>query len=981
MPTPGITYTFSSSSRDQRGKSYLLTHAFRGFSTSFSHSFVDQFDDKGDTCSLACCGLLQAQRNRFLFVGNAPSLFALQFTIFVVVPAFLFAAGVNLICKPVRQKHEFSAGVALLVITTLYFLVQMVRKTLDQVWMRREVLKRKYGLEENAGWVDGQSRNNPYEAEDAYLMGQTRCDLFCAHIPCGCYEGDVAYEDMEAPQPGNMCDCMWQSTMACCCEYLQNRFFQCCGVCGVAQESRDIDKMFPPHHRAFDYVTMQPVLEYYSFVLDVRVSKMSWEFSRFLSLSSLSRNIFHAFLTSGLAIALFTYLFDVWHAHFAMVATVFLVANVFLCVVHYRYTSTVLSEDAVIKGFASGFYIAGTMALPFLVVLMLITELAMHLSLEYSTEGGGHFGYGYSMRGAGSNFFTPWKTNSGLILSRYRPIVFLCFSFFQCFVLAFVEELAKLLAFRMISDHPDFWTRADLEKMVSRTRCNEHDTDADFESLPFIDVKTHVRSLRSRCSAIVVTVLSVSLGFASFENILCACIYYFSNVTWWDLLARLLLLSVAPVSAVFQAIGICQGSLESKVYVKVGSIIRPAVIFHGLFDFAVIVGDYIAESKFREGYLRLMSRIVVPLAVLVLASCWAALSLHFLKCRLDDKDPNTIDVRNTWNWNSSNWQTSGSHADKRNAAAEGSEQDTASFRSDLSSSSDRSARSTASGKSCQESFSGGGEQLRAHTAMVRSAQSIELSLASDRSRQKSFAGGGELPTTHATTVRSVQSIELSVSSDKSARSSASGESCQKSSSGKDEQLKANTAMMRRAQDNDSACDRSVQSTASGKSLQKGSSGGGEQPSAHIAMVRSTQSIESGIDSKRDPSDGGDQPTAPSTMARCVQSTPSHINSHESVYGGGYQTTARTTMATAYRYGTDRSEGDTGSETSVPKERWVHLKKSLDEILNDIRAGKKAIIYRPGEWVVDVGAHSGGSTRVYEPPTNLAATSGKDPSKP
>lgn len=803
---PGITHSFSYSSRDQRRRSYDLTNAFRGFSTSFSHSFVDPYDDKGDTCSLACCGILQAQRNHYLLFGGIPSLFALKFTVFVVLPAFTLAAGVNLIFKPRRQ--EFFAGVALLSVATLYFLVLLIKKTLDQVWMRREVLKRKFAMQRDTRLVDPRSRHGQYDQEDANLMGQTLCDLTCAHAPCGCYDGDIAFQELEAPLPRNLCDFMWQLTMTCCCEFFQNRVLQCCGICGVAQESRDIDKMYPPHLRAFDYVTMQPVLEYYSYILEVRADQKRKLFTCFLSLSSLSRNILQSYVISGGAIALFCYLFEVWQKHFTMIAIVFVIANIFLWAVYFRYTNLILSEDAVVKGFACGFYIAGTLAVPFLTIALLLTEVVMYFSVEFSAEYDGHFWYGYSIRGNGSKFFTPWKTDSGVILNQYYPIAFLCFSFCQCVLVAFIEELVKYLAFRLIADHPDFWTRTDLEKILHKTNFNEPALNLDLESLPNIDTKTHIRTLRSRCTAVVVAVISVSLGFACFENIFYACIYYSVHVSWFDVLARVLLLSAAPVSAVFQAIGVCQGSLELNIHVKAGRIISAAVIFHALFDFAVIVGDYIAESEFREGYLQLASRVVIPFVIVVLGSCWAAVSLYFLKLRLDDKDTTTIDVRNTWNWNMPKWQSAGFNGDSP-------------------------------------------------------ATIIEMP--------------------HGDVVRSEDCAEY---------------------------------------------EESYRSSESSKSDENGESNGGTQ-----ASVNTT-----GIDD------------------------------HAS---------AATTIATERKIGAYKSTYDDGSQTSIHKERWIQLTKSLDDILRDARASKSAVIYRPGTWEVEENAQMPVIPRGYTPPGNRSQSRAGD----
>jgi hypothetical protein len=39
---------------------------------------------------------------------------------------------------------------------------------------------------------------------------------------------------------------------------------QCCGVCAIAQEGREVDRvLLPPSYRRIDYITMEPFLSYY----------------------------------------------------------------------------------------------------------------------------------------------------------------------------------------------------------------------------------------------------------------------------------------------------------------------------------------------------------------------------------------------------------------------------------------------------------------------------------------------------------------------------------------------------------------------------------------------------------------------------------------------------------------------------------------------------------------------------------------------
>ena len=645
MPSPSVAYDFSPH-RGRHKKSLDAMFEYRGFSTSFSHSFVDPNEGKGDTCALACCGLLQMERNKFLVDGQAPSSFAGRFTVLLVVPSIIFsAAWYVLLHKPEYQQNGGVIGTIFLwLLVTLFFL--HVFKTLqERVKLRRQVLRRKYAQQQNnLGRVD-ELKDKSDQSEGAYLMGQTVADLYYAHAPCGCYRGDIDYEEQETPAPKDMCDFLWQFFMCCCCEKIGDTYVQCCGVCAIAQETRDISMMFPPHRRAMDYVTMQPVLEYYSHILELRNNKNSNVFMHATTLSDLSLQILWTFTLGFVTIVVFCLVFGVWMKHLGMVAALFVVANTFLWVPHWRYTKMILSADAVIKGFASGFYIASTMAFPFVAIIYLISEGAMYLSVTLLNDDDGYFAYYTEFANSDDSiFFTPWKTVSGAVFSKMYPISYLSYLFFQCFAIAFVEELVKYLTYRMVSDHPDFWTRTDLEKVLHETRRDNQEAIVDLESLPRIHVHSHVRSLQSRCLGVVVTIISVSLGFACCENLIYACAYYMVDITWRHLLVRAVLLPIHPVCAAWQASRVCESSFELKVNNKVGMALLPAVVFHGLFDYAVVAGDFLAENE--SDYFKWL----VPFVVFTIALSCVVVTLGNLKNRLDGKDVERFDVRNTWSW-------------------------------------------------------------------------------------------------------------------------------------------------------------------------------------------------------------------------------------------------------------------------------------------------------------------------------------------
>jgi hypothetical protein len=662
MPTtPGITYTFSSSSRDRNGNALELSHGYRGFSTSFSHSFVHSYDEKGDTCSLACCGILQSERNEYLLSGKVPYNFPIRFAAYIVLPTFLFAIGMMYVCKEGRSHTEWIVGISLVSIVAIYICIQAYRKCIHQISLRREALKKKHAVHESTT-LDGGVIENPYVEEAKYLMGQTSTDMYCAHAPCGCYQGDVDFEEAEAPLPDDLCDFMWQSYVACCCSYCLDRFFQFCGICGISQESREIDKMYPPHQRAFDYITMEPILDYYGAILELRHADDQGVLQHLMTISTLSLYLVQTFIIGFSAIALFYFLMGGWLKTLGEIAMTLVAANTFLWWFHFRFGTVILSADAVIKCFASGLYIASSMAIPFLIFVPLISEGLISTILKFWDDdyytAYTNYGYGSSnLDDAFKSFLSPWFTENGLLLSKHYPFQFLAILFIQCYVAALIEEVVKYLAYRMVSDHPDFLTKTDLEKVLQRTKEElEKEGGTHLYSIADIRVESHVRPLRSRAMGNLIAMMSVSIGFASAEAILSTFFHQATAFTLLHVFSRLLLWTIHPLCAALQTEGICERCLELKPSFKLGLIIRPAVFFHGLFDFAVIVGDFLAENKVEESSLQILCHLVPPILVLWIGYLWATRSFGNLCRQLDTKSADTIDVRNTWNWHASKFK-------------------------------------------------------------------------------------------------------------------------------------------------------------------------------------------------------------------------------------------------------------------------------------------------------------------------------------
>ena len=63
------------------------------------------------------------------------------------------------------------------------------------------------------------------------------------------------------------------------------------------------------------------------------------------------------------------------------------------------------------------------------------------------------------------------------------------------------------------------------------------------------------------------------------------------------------LFPVHPIAAAIQSIGVCQRDLEGNKTYGVGRIILPAVLFHGAFDFVLMLVALIIGMRHVDGYL------------------------------------------------------------------------------------------------------------------------------------------------------------------------------------------------------------------------------------------------------------------------------------------------------------------------------------------------------------------------------------------
>jgi RsiW-degrading membrane proteinase PrsW (M82 family) len=458
---------------------------------------------------------------------------------------------------------------------------------------------------------DDDDDGHPHGGADVsqeYLMGQTKCDIWMAHAICGCYTRDypltVTYDDDDRI---TFCTKIFRCFTSSCCGAMGGMNLQFCGFCAVAQEGRELESLMQAGRRRIDYVTMQPMMEYYPAIYEARHSQSpsSWWFHR---LSKLSRWCIYSciiwisvlFLWSMLSIPL-NHNFKL--ANFMVFCLTLLQAFGFLTLVYWKHSKDI-SIDAVIKFFACGFCLSTTLGIFFELLVGLVIRLTMSLLMAMSgldiVEDNGYSSS--SKETVSTNMWSAEQVNySGVNYREYlqvfgndHPFVFTVYLFVTSFILAaFIEELCKYFGYRMV-DHPDFHTQEGVEEAMDYREEEEVEVEQPFAT-SFPDQN---RTYQSRGAAITVAMVAAGLGFACCENLVYIFVYGNSDVGMEAtiLIARSLF-PIHPIAAAIQSIGVCKRDLEKDSKVRLGRVILPGIIFHGLYDFAILWIHYLGNRK------------------------------------------------------------------------------------------------------------------------------------------------------------------------------------------------------------------------------------------------------------------------------------------------------------------------------------------------------------------------------------------------
>ena len=294
---------------------YRPARPYNGFSTSicslfqYSPSDEDAEDEayrtstvRTDCCSLACCGILQSDRTNYLLTGELPpSLFRRMWThLFVPLSMFLLAG-----CAAVTIQDEYSNKyivTCLVLVLIIYIAADCFRGTAKRRRVREELLWRMRELDmidqgrgEEAIETERMVREAGSQEDGTYGsvdLGQPKRHMDCVHRILGCAWVDYPNGDRSGePKPSDFCGGLWHFFANLCCGRMCRCWFQFCGVCALAQEAREVERLIPAGRRRVDYVTFEPYLNYYNPIRILRAARNSNLLAHYATLSHLSSTL------------------------------------------------------------------------------------------------------------------------------------------------------------------------------------------------------------------------------------------------------------------------------------------------------------------------------------------------------------------------------------------------------------------------------------------------------------------------------------------------------------------------------------------------------------------------------------------------------------------------------------------------------------------------------------------------------------------
>jgi len=390
----------------------------------------------------------------------------------------------------------------------------------------------------------------------------------------------AAVEQPEADVCTRLWDCL-SSTFWCC-----GCWCQCCGICAVAQEEREVNRLTINEQQKIDYLTFQPYSEYYPSIQNLveHQIRSPWKHIQSLSIlsSKLLKNVF------AVLVVLLVYSLASIDSNFTwenMIVLLLTLGQAFFIeyLVHWKWNLFDLSFDSVVKYFACGFFLTTPSAVVFEMVISTFASVVA-------------FVVGGFVLASDSQLAKDFESDPKLALQEFMvkyPALFIIYEFVNAFIVAaVVEEMVKYFGYRMVVT-PDL-----LPGRSAPSSRNGND-----EGTAAVGGGNSAKSARSTGAGITVAMVSVALGFACCENLMYIFVYSPPSigVEISTLLARSLF-PVHPLCAAIQSIGVCRRDLEGDKRYGLGLIILPAILLHGSFDFVLMVAAYFMQvNTIKEG--------------------------------------------------------------------------------------------------------------------------------------------------------------------------------------------------------------------------------------------------------------------------------------------------------------------------------------------------------------------------------------------
>jgi len=528
---------------------------------------VDDPSRKSNCCALTCCGVFLYDRTNYVVTGNRPNwkqrriLYLL--VPFVLLMASAIAATAQTLCvdpSDGSQCQTDNSPLILQFVLVLYLILLCAFGHRKHANLRQVVHQKMRGDD-----------NDPLPMPDeiALVAKPTGC--------CSCYGYDVvlvdddddgngngngdgnnaSHEDPDTiplPGSGDLSTWLFKAWSSVCCGRFLNCWCQCCGMCAIGQEDRELELLLRREDKEealrIDYITFQPYSEYFPGIHRLQTSGDESLKNHYASLSSLSKKILR-YALYVVAITSFLFLVEA-NAHAGMKIAVSLGVWAQPCVILYfvwwRNNRSDISLDAVVKYFASGYVIGVFQAM--LVEMLLLIPYSIFLIHTLLNESG-----------KGPHDQAYWEDHENLALTLKRHIGINSFYIFVfCFgIAAFAEELVKYYC---------FWTVETPEQ-----------------------IHTSNKSKASQTNYITIGMVSAALGFACKENYK----YVFQSKDVGVVLVTFLLrslLAIHPVCAAIQSIGIAKRDVLGDGSWSMGRSLFPAIMLHGTYDFVQIILAY-----------------------------------------------------------------------------------------------------------------------------------------------------------------------------------------------------------------------------------------------------------------------------------------------------------------------------------------------------------------------------------------------------